>query len=224
MPLVYYVEDDQSISYIIEKTIENANYSGAGFNRGMPFLEAFKKRVPDLILLDMMLPDVSGIDLLKTIRKINMDVPIIIVSALQDEMDKVTALDAGADDYMTKPFGVLELTSRMQSKLRKLKDYKVLTFHNVTIDLRRHVVKIAENEVYMTNKEFDILRVLIKNQGQVVPKEIIFRDVWDTTYIGETRTLDMHIKSLRQKFTSNQSEVIIKTIRGVGYQIESNTP
>lgn len=221
MPLIYYVEDDQSIGYIIEKTIENANYSGVGFNRGMPFLETFKKKVPDLILLDLMLPDVSGIDLVRAIRKVNSDIPIIIVSALQDEMDKVTALDAGADDYMTKPFGVLELTSRMQSKLRKLRDYKLLSYENVLIDLRKHLVKISNNEVYMTNKEFDILRVLIKNQNQVVPKENIFRDVWDTTYIGETRTLDMHIKSLRQKLNSNHAKIIIKTIRGVGYQIES---
>jgi two-component system alkaline phosphatase synthesis response regulator PhoP len=220
MPLVYYVEDDQSISYIIEKTIENANYSGVSFNKGMPFLESFKKKIPDLILLDLMLPDVSGIDLVKAIRKINTDVPIIIVSALQDEMDKVTALDAGADDYMTKPFGVLELTSRMQSKLRKLRDYKILSYKNIVIDLRKHIVKISDKELYLTNKEFDILRVLIKNQNQVVPKENIFRDVWDTTYIGETRTLDMHIKSLRQKLSGQQSEAVIKTIRGVGYQIE----
>jgi two-component system alkaline phosphatase synthesis response regulator PhoP len=220
MPLVYYVEDDQSISYIIEKTIENANYSGVSFNKGMPFLETFKKKIPDLILLDLMLPDVSGIDLVKAIRKINTDVPIIIVSALQDEMDKVTALDAGADDYMTKPFGVLELTSRMQSKLRKLRDYKILSYKNIVIDLRKHIVRISDKELYLTNKEFDILRVLVKNQHQVVPKENIFRDVWDTTYIGETRTLDMHIKSLRQKLSGCQSEAIIKTIRGVGYQIE----
>jgi two-component system alkaline phosphatase synthesis response regulator PhoP len=220
MPLVYYVEDDQSISYIIEKTIENANYSGVSFNKGMPFLESFKKKIPDLILLDLMLPDVSGIDLVKAIRKINTDVPIIIVSALQDEMDKVTALDAGADDYMTKPFGVLELTSRMQSKLRKLRDYKILSYKNIVIDLRKHIVRISDKELYLTNKEFDILRVLVKNQHQVVPKENIFRDVWDTTYIGETRTLDMHIKSLRQKLSGCQSEAIIKTIRGVGYQIE----
>ncbi|HBD74603.1 MAG TPA: DNA-binding response regulator [Acholeplasmataceae bacterium] len=223
MPLVYYVEDDQSISYIIEKTIENANYSGVSFNKGMPFLESFKKKIPDLILLDLMLPDVSGIDLVKAIRKINTDVPIIIVSALQDEMDKVTALDAGADDYMTKPFGVLELTSRMQSKLRKLRDYKILSYENIVIDLRKHIVKISDKEIYLTNKEFDILRVLVKNQHQVVPKENIFRDVWDTTYIGETRTLDMHIKSLRQKLSGSQSEAIIKTIRGVGYQIEPKT-
>lgn len=223
MPLVYYVEDDQSISYIIEKTIENANYSGVSFNKGMPFLESFKKKIPDLILLDLMLPDVSGIDLVKAIRKINTDVPIIIVSALQDEMDKVTALDAGADDYMTKPFGVLELTSRMQSKLRKLRDYKILSYKNIVIDLRKHIVRISDKELYLTNKEFDILRVLVKNQHQVVPKENIFRDVWDTTYIGETRTLDMHIKSLRQKLSGCESEAIIKTIRGVGYQIEPKT-
>ena len=223
MPLVYYVEDDQSISYIIEKTIENANYSGVSFNKGMPFLESFKKKIPDLILLDLMLPDVSGIDLVKAIRKINTDVPIIIVSALQDEMDKVTALDAGADDYMTKPFGVLELTSRMQSKLRKLRDYKILSYENIVIDLRKHIVKISDKEIYLTNKELDILRVLVKNQHQVVPKENIFRDVWDTTYIGETRTLDMHIKSLRQKLSGCQSEAMIRTIRGVGYQIEPKT-
>lgn len=220
MALIYFVEDDKSIAYIIEKTIENANYEGIGFSKGQSFLEAIEKQLPDLILLDLMLPDFSGVDLVKKVREKNTDIPIIIVSALQDEMDKVTALDAGADDYMVKPFGVLELTSRMQSKLRKLKDNKILQCGNVTLNLRKHLFDINGQSIYLTKKEFDILKVLMKHQQQVVSKEHIFRDVWDTTYIGETRTLDMHIKSLRQKLKTHQATLSVKTVRGVGYQIE----
>ncbi len=221
MPLIYYVEDDQAIRYIIEKTVMNANLEGKGFSNGTSFLESIKMRMPDLILLDIMLPDISGIDLVRQVRKINSEVPIMILSALQSEMDKVTALDAGADDFMVKPFGVLELTSRIQSKLRKLKDHKILTLNNLVMDLRKHQVLIQEQVMSLTNKEFDILKLLLKHAFQVVNKEHIFRDVWDTSYIGETRTLDMHIKSLRQKLLQAQALVSIKTIRGVGYQIES---
>lgn len=220
MPIVYYVEDDQSIRYVIEKTVENANYTGLGFANGTAFLDAFERTQPDLILLDLMLPDMTGFDLVRKIRRVNQEVPIIIVSALQDEMDKVNALDAGADDYMVKPFGVLELTSRMQSKLRKFKDYKMIQYENTTLDLRKHLALIDSNAVYFTKKEFDILKVLLKNNDQVVEKERIFRDVWDTTYIGETRTLDMHIKSLRQKLLEAKASFKIKTVRGVGYQVE----
>lgn len=219
MPLVYYVEDDKAIRYVIEKTVENANYTGLGFADGQAFINAFEETQPDLILLDLMLPDMSGFDLVKKIRKVNHDVPIIIVSALGDEMDKVNALDAGADDYMVKPFGVLELTSRMQSKLRKLKDNKIIEFENITLDLRKHLAIMNHESVYLTNKEFDILKVLLKHNDQVVEKEKIFKDVWDTTYIGETRTLDMHIKSLRQKLLQAKANVTIKTVRGVGYQV-----
>ncbi len=219
MPLVYYVEDDKAIRYVIEKTVENANYTGLGFADGQAFISAFEDTQPDLILLDLMLPDMSGFDLVKKIRKVNHDVPIIIVSALGDEMDKVNALDAGADDYMVKPFGVLELTSRMQSKLRKLKDNKLIQFENITLDLRKHLAIMNNESVYLTNKEFDILKVLLKHNDQVVEKEKIFKDVWDTTYIGETRTLDMHIKSLRQKLLQAHANVSIKTVRGVGYQV-----
>jgi two-component system alkaline phosphatase synthesis response regulator PhoP len=137
-------------------------------------------------------------------------------------MNKVSALDAGADDYMVKPFGVLELTSRIQSKLRKLKDHKILSLNNVTMDLRKHHIMVDEQLLTLTNKEYDILKLLLKLSHQVVTKELIFRDVWDTSYIGETRTLDMHIKSLRQKLSHLGARVEIKTIRGVGYQIESH--
>jgi len=220
MALIYYVEDDQSISYIIEKTIQHAGYHGLGFVTGEAFLEAFKKQRPQMILLDVMLPDVSGLDLLKIIRKMDSHVPVMMVSALQTEMDKVIALDLGADDYLTKPFGVLELASRIQAKLRKVSDTQKYVLKNVTLDIKKHVCSINHIEMSLTNKEFSIFKLLLKQQGDVVSKETIFKEVWDTDYIGETRTLDMHIKSLRQKLSLNQSEVEIKTVRGVGYQVE----
>jgi two-component system alkaline phosphatase synthesis response regulator PhoP len=162
----------------------------------------------------------SGMDILKWIRKSDQETPVMIVSALQSEMDKVIALDQGADDYMTKPFGVLELTSRMQSKLRKFGDDKHYQMGNVLLDDRKHTVLVNEEMIYLTNKEYDILKLLLKNQRNVVSKETIFRDVWDTDYIGETRTLDMHIKSLRQKLITQDASIKITTVRGVGFQLE----
>jgi two-component system, OmpR family, alkaline phosphatase synthesis response regulator PhoP len=219
MAKIYFVEDDQAIGYIIEKTIDNAKYDGVGFQTGESFLEAFKDRRPDMVLLDIMLPDMSGIELIKEIRKIDKDMPIMMVSALQSEMDKVTALDAGADDYLTKPFGVLELTSRIQSKLRKRKTTVVHESGNVRLDDEKHVFMIDDREVYLTNKEFQVMALLLKNKGSVVTKETIFDVVWNTDYIGETRTLDMHIKSLRDKLRTKNASIEIKTIRGIGYQV-----
>ena len=183
-------------------------------------MNAYQREKPDLILLDLMLPDISGIDLLKWIRENNQEIPVMVVSALQSEMDKVIALDHGADDYMTKPFGVLELTSRIQSKLRKHIEDKKYVLKNVVLDDRKHQLSVSDHIIYLTNKEYDILKLLLKNRNQVVSKEQIFKEVWETDFIGETRTLDMHIKALRNKLTSHQAEVVIQTIRGVGYQIQ----
>lgn len=220
MAVIYFVEDDQAISYIIEKTIENAGLTGQAFSTGEAFLNAFKSKRPDMVLLDVMLPDVSGIDLLKIIRKIDRNLPVMMISALQSEMDKVIALDLGADDYLTKPFGVFELTSRIQARLRKKVKEQFYQLKNVSIDDLKHQCVINDQEVYLTNKEYNILKLLIKNQNQVVSKETIFQDVWETDFIGETRTLDMHIKSLRQKFVTYQAELTIKTIRGIGYTLQ----
>ncbi len=220
MPVIYFVEDDQAIQYVIEKTIENAGYKGYGFSTGEAVIDAFKKQKPDMLLLDIMLPDASGLDILKLVRKLDKKIPIMIISALQNEMDKVIALDLGADDYMTKPFGVLELTSRIQARLRSIQGDHIIQSKNVVLDDKKHLVKMNGKEVYLTNKEYDILKLLLKNQNDVVSKEMIFSFVWDTDFIGESRTLDMHIKSIRQKLKEHQSEVSIKTIRGVGYQIE----
>jgi two-component system alkaline phosphatase synthesis response regulator PhoP len=220
MALIYFVEDDQSISYIIEKTLDHAGIKGIGFSNAEDFFKAFREQRPDMILLDVMLPGVSGIDILKTIRKIDSDTPIMMVSALQSEMDKVIALDYGADDYMTKPFGVLELTSRIQSKLRKQKAMEVYVLKDVILDDQKHLFTIHHREVYLTQKEYDIFKLLIKDKGKVISKEAIFKMVWETDFIGETRTLDMHIKSLREKLKQHDSDVSIKTIRGIGYQVE----
>lgn len=220
MSLVYFVEDDQSIAYIINKTLEHAGMHGLGFSLAEDFFKAFREKRPDMILLDVMLPDVSGIDILKTIRKIDTEVPIMMLSALQSEMDKVIALDFGADDYMTKPFGVLELTSRIQAKLRKKQSYDTFSYKDVLIDDEKHQFYIHNHDVYLTQKEYDILKLMVKEKNRVVSKEMIFKLVWNTDYIGETRTLDMHIKSLREKLKQHNSTVSIKTIRGIGYQVE----
>jgi len=220
MSLVYFVEDDQAIANIIDKTLKNANIDGMGFSTGEAFLDVFRRKRPDMICLDIMLPDFSGLDLLKLIRKIDKDVPIMMVSALQSEMDKVLALDLGADDYMTKPFGILELTSRIQAKLRKIQDDRKFQIDNVVLDDKKHTVSINNEDVYFTQKEYDILKLLMKHENEVVTKEHIFKSVWDTDFIGETRTLDMHIKSLRKKLKECDAEIGIKTVRSVGYHIQ----
>jgi len=220
MATIYFVEDDQAISYIIEKTIQHAGLIGVGFQKGEDFLKKYQLQKPELILLDVMLPGMSGLDILKEVRKHDHETPVIMISALQSEMDKVIALDMGADDYMTKPFGVLELTSRIQAKLRKNMDSKVYQMSNVSLDDKKHICLINDKEIYFTNKEFSILRLLMKNASSVVSKEMIFKDVWETDFIGETRTLDMHIKSLRQKLKAESALIEIKTIRGIGYLVE----
>ena len=165
MATIYYVEDDQSIGYVIDKTIQHAGLTGVGFQRGEAFLSAFKRMKPDMVLLDVMLPDMSGLDILKAIRVLDSTTPVMMISALQSEMDKVIALDLGADDYMTKPFGVLELTSRIQSKLRKSTDEKTYQLNNIFLDEKKHIFLINQSEVYLTNKEFSILTLLLKTKG-----------------------------------------------------------
>ncbi|MFA6801445.1 MAG: response regulator transcription factor [Acholeplasmataceae bacterium] len=220
MALIYFVEDDQAIANIIDKTLKNAGIDGVNFSTGEAFLDAFRKNRPDMICLDIMLPDYSGLDILKLIRKLDKEIPVMMISALQSEMDKVLALDLGADDYMVKPFGILELTSRVQAKLRKIQDHQQIQIGNVTIDDKKHIVLINLKEVYFTQKEYDILKLLLAHPYEVVTKEQIFKSVWDTDFIGETRTLDMHIKSMRKKFIEHEANISIKTVRSVGYHIQ----
>lgn len=217
--LIYYVEDDISISYIIGKTLEKMGVRKEAFNNGESFIEAYENSKPDLILLDIMLPDTSGIELLKYVRKNNKDIPIIVISALFDEMDKVRALDLGADDYIIKPFGILELTSRIQARLRKIKKKDLIEYGDIKIDYKKHRIYSKDIEISFTNKEFDVFSFLMKNNEEVLSKEAIFHEVWDTHFMGETRALDMHIKAIRQKLTEVNSNVKIETIYGIGYKL-----
>lgn len=219
MATIYYIENNKTSDIMIEKLLSRADFTCIGFQESRAFFKKFQQIKPDLVLLDMMLPLVSGLDILKDIRKYDKDIPIIMISASQSEMDKVIALDMGANDYMKKPFGPVELIARIQSKLRKSIDDRVYHLGNLLIDDKNHIFMINNQKIYLTNKEFSILKLLLKNKNQVVSKEAIFKDVWETDFIGETRSLDMHIKSLRQKI-SEQTEVRIKTIRGIGYSIE----
>jgi two-component system alkaline phosphatase synthesis response regulator PhoP len=217
--MIYFVEDDHEIGYVIQKTIEHMGHKGFKFSNGKDFKEAYQSQKPQMVLLDIMLPDMSGLDLLKWIRKEDKQLPIMMISALQSEMDKVIALDLGADDYMIKPFGVLELTSRIQSKMRRYQEPNTLGYKSMTLDLKKHTCSLSDDVIYLTHKEFSILKLLLSHPNQVVHKETIFQVVWETHFMGETRALDMHIKSLRQKLRKASSEVEIETIRSVGYQL-----
>lgn len=219
--LVFFVEDDKSISYVIQKTLEKLGLKTEGFHTGESFLKRYYEEKPTLILLDIMLPDTSGLDLLKEIREDDSEIPIIIISALFNEMDKVIALDLGADDYITKPFGILELTSRISAKLRKIQQTSNLVFGDLEIDLKTYTLSVKEQPVSLTKKEYDILVFLTKKSNQVLTKEEIFFDVWETKFMGQTRALDMHVKSLRKKLADSNSSVVIETIYGIGYKLGS---
>lgn len=215
--LIYFLEDDASISYIIEKTISNAGYEVKGFSKSKDFLDEIAKRVPNLMILDIMLPDIPGLEVLKKVRENHKHIPIIMVSALSSEMDKVKALDSGADDYITKPFGVLELTSRINAHLRKSNVKMIYQKENLIINKETYTCSIDDTIIYLTTKEFELLFLLLQNEGKVVEKARILNEIWQMDASIETRTLDMHIKSLRQKIKDANFE--IKTIRGVGYTL-----
>ncbi len=221
MSLIYVVEDDTNISEIESFALKNVGYEVESFDTAGAFYKALKNRRPDLILLDIMLPDEDGLSILTNIRKNASvkDVPVIMITAKSSEIDKVKGLDAGADDYVTKPFGVMELISRVKALLRRVgsdkKWDKVLTLGNVTLDKEKHSVYVSGNLVELTYKEFELLQLLLVNAGIVTTRDVILTKVWGTDFEGESRTLDMHIKTLRQKLGDAGS--MIKTVRNVGY-------
>ena len=221
MSLIYVVEDDTNISEIESFALKNVGYEVESFDTAGAFYKALKNRRPDLILLDIMLPDEDGLSILTNIRKNASvkDVPVIMITAKSSEIDKVKGLDAGADDYVTKPFGVMELISRVKALLRRVgsdkKGDKVLTLGNVTLDKEKHSVYVSRNLVELTYKEFELLQLLLVNAGIVTTRDVILTKVWGTDFEGESRTLDMHIKTLRQKLGDAGS--MIKTVRNVGY-------
>lgn len=222
MALIYIVEDDESIREIERIALKNSNYIVSAFENAKEFYKKLDELVPDLILLDVMLPDESGYDIVRKLRKrpATQDIPIIMVTAKTTEMDMIKGLDGGADDYIKKPFSIMELITRVKALLRRTakEEPKLLKLDDLVIDHERHVVTVNNEPVDLTYKEYELLRLLMGSQGIVMTREIIMRSVWDTDFEGETRTVDMHIKTLRHKLGDYGSR--IKTVRNVGYVIE----
>lgn len=222
MALIYIVEDDESIREIETIALKNSNYIVSAFENAKEFYKKLDELVPDLILLDVMLPDESGYDIVRKLRKrpATQDIPIIMVTAKTSEMDMIKGLDGGADDYIKKPFSIMELITRVKALLRRTakEEPKLLKLDDLVIDHERHVVTVNNEPVDLTYKEYELLRLLMGSQGIVMTREVIMRSVWDTDFEGETRTVDMHIKTLRHKLGDYGSR--IKTVRNVGYVIE----
>lgn len=222
MALIYIVEDDESIREIETIALKNSNYIVSAFENAKEFYKKLDELVPDLILLDVMLPDESGYDIVRKLRKrpATQDIPIIMVTAKTTEMDMIKGLDGGADDYIKKPFSIMELITRVKALLRRTakEEPKLLKLDDMVIDHERHVVTVNNEPVDLTYKEYELLRLLMGSQGIVMTREVIMRSVWDTDFEGETRTVDMHIKTLRHKLGDYGSR--IKTVRNVGYVIE----
>ncbi len=222
MALIYIVEDDESIREIESIALKNSNYIVSAFENAKEFYKKLDELVPDLILLDVMLPDESGYDIVRKLRKrpATQDIPIIMVTAKTTEMDMIKGLDGGADDYIKKPFSIMELITRVKALLRRTakEEPKLLKLDDLVIDHERHVVTVNNEPVDLTYKEYELLRLLMSSQGIVMTREVIMRSVWDTDFEGETRTVDMHIKTLRHKLGDYGSR--IKTVRNVGYVIE----
>lgn len=223
MALIYIVEDDVNIREIESFALKNSGYTIEDFACAKDFFARIRDKVPDLVLLDIMLPDEDGLEIVKKLRKKaeTRMVPIIMVTAKTSEMDKVKGLDIGADDYLTKPFGVMELISRVKALLRRsnaASEEKTLALGEIQIDNEKHCVYVGNRLCELTYKEFELLKMMMQNVGIVLTRDRIMDRVWGTDYEGESRTLDMHIKTLRKKLGEEGTR--IKTVRNVGYVLE----
>ena len=219
--LIYSVEDDKNIAHLLKVALSKQGYIVESFNDGESFIERFKEQKPNLILLDMMLPNIQGDEILKMIREDdeNDDIQIIIVSANKMVMDKVDGLDLGADDYIEKPFDIMELISRVNSKARRFYKKQRLIRGNFILDSKKHEFYKDNELIELTNKEFQIMELLMKKNGEVVSREDIFNHIWGNNGVLESRTIDMHVKSLRSKINDEDGS-IIKSVYGIGYKVE----
>ena len=221
--MIYIVEDDLNIQEIELFALKNSGYQAAAFDTAQGFFRALGERLPELVLLDIMLPDEDGISILRDLRRRadTQRIPVILVTAKDSEIDKVKGLDSGADDYIAKPFGVMELIARVKALLRRSggPEESLLICGNVTLDGEKRQVTVGGKPVELTYKEFELLRLLMKNHGIVISREVIMERVWDSSFEGESRTIDVHVRTLRQKLGS--SGALIKTIRNVGYMADA---
>jgi two-component system alkaline phosphatase synthesis response regulator PhoP len=226
MKLIYCVEDEVGIRELITIALNTADFEVVGFEEAQGFFEELKKKVPNLILLDIMLPKSDGMTILKELKQdpLYRDIPVIFITAKSMEIDKVKGLESGADDFITKPFGILELLARVKAVLRrsvgKTEDKSTVEYKGLTLDYSKRMVNYGESTVDLTFKEFELLNYLMLNKGIVMSRNKILQNIWGYDYEGETRTVDMHIKTIRQKLDMVGCTDFIKTVRGVGYKIE----
>lgn len=225
--IIWCVEDDNSIRDIELYTLKSTGFQCRGFSSSTDFWAALKSHKPDLILLDIMLPEEDGVAILKKLRANSeyAEIPVIMATAKGMEYDKIQSLDLGADDYLVKPFGMMEMISRIKAVLRRAKkssaydsSKEIINIGCLSIDVNAHRVTLAGESVTLTYKEFNLLRLLAAHPNHVYTREQLFSSIWDSDYIGESRTIDMHIKTLRQKL--GDYGAAIKTIRNVGYRLD----
>lgn len=220
---IFCVEDDENIRELIEYTLSSSGFEVKGFACAADFFKAIQAENPSLILLDIMLPDIDGMDILASLRQSDKTkkIPVIMLTAKSSQLDKIKGLDSGADDYITKPFDILELIARINACLRRNHDdtskANIYSYKELSIDTESHKVYADNTEIILTFKEFELLKILIINKGIVMTREKLMLKVWNTDFEGETRTVDVHIRSLRQKL-GKYGEYII-TVRNVGYKV-----
>lgn len=221
--MIYCVEDERNIRELIVYTLESTGFPAKGLENGTDLLKEIDKKMPSLILLDVMLPGEDGIQILKKIKMSanTKHIPVIMVTAKGAEYDKVVGLDEGADDYITKPFGMMEFVSRVKAVLRRVKveePKKELSVGDIKINMEQHNVFVKDENVLLTLKEYELLKFLIENIGIVLTRDRLLEHIWGYDFDGETRTVDVHIRTLRQKL--GDAGNIIETVRGVGYRIQ----
>lgn len=223
--MIYCVEDDAGIRELVVYTLQNTGMEARGFSDGAALTAALRGAKPDLILLDIMLPGEDGISILRRLRSLpdTAAIPVILLTAKNTEYDKVIGLDSGADDYIAKPFGMMELVARIRAVLRRSQDKLLsadshpLTAGAISIDERAHTVCVSGRDVQLTLKEYQLLVLLMKNQGAVLTRDVLLENIWGYGSESETRTVDVHIRTLRQKL--DDSGALIETVRGVGYRM-----
>ena len=221
--MIYLVEDDDSIRELVLYTLHTTGFEAEGFRNAADFWQALEKELPQLVLLDIMLPDEDGLHILKRLRAgaEPADLPVMMLTAKSSEYDRVVGLDSGADDYMPKPFGMMELVSRVRALLRRAAkpatEDKLFTAGSLAVDVKRRAVTVDGEPVILTYKEFELLCYLLENRGVVLSRDQILTKIWDYNYSGETRTVDVHIRTLRQKL--GDAGALIETVRGVGYRL-----
>ena len=220
--MIFYVDDDPTIRDISVYALEATGFAVKGLSSGKELFEELENTLPELIILDIMMPGMDGTEVLRRLRRGNKtkDIPVIMASAKGTEYDKIQHLDSGADDYLAKPFGVMEMVSRVKAVLRRYKVPKnenVLTLKGIVMNDDEHYVSVDGQKLSLTLKEYDLLKLFMKNPGTALSREKLLSEVWGVNYLGESRTIDMHIKTLRQKL--GEYSKLIETVIGIGYRM-----